>query len=65
MREQEAKFFEKKKAEMQEKMHEHELQEFQETIAPAMAEAQSVLSKSGDKVSDKSLEALARWKLGK
>jgi hypothetical protein len=63
MREQEKKFFERKKAERAEKMHEQEEAIFQETIAPAMAEAEQVLKKTGDKVSDAGLEALARWKL--
>lgn len=63
MREQEKKFFERKKAEMAEKMHEQEASIFQEVIAPAMAEAENVLSKTGDSVSDAGLEAIARWKL--
>lgn len=63
MREQEKKFFEKKKKELEAKMHEQELAIFQETIAPSMAQAEVLLKKTGDKVSDAGLEALARWKL--
>jgi len=63
MREQEKKFFEKKKAEQAEKMKEEEEEMFKEAIAPAMAEAEHVLKASGDSVSDKGLEAIARWKL--
>ena len=64
IREQEKKFFEEKQKQNQEKMHAAEAKEFQETIAPAMAQAQQVLKKSGDSVSIPGLEALARWKLG-
>lgn len=65
MREQEKKFFEKKKAEMAEKLHGEEEKLFQEKIAPAMAEAEQVLKQAGDtSVSHSGLEAIARWKLG-
>lgn len=64
MREQEKHFFEKKKAEMAEKMHEHEEKIFLEQIAPAMAQAESILKKSGDSASHEALEALAKWKVG-
>ena len=63
MREQEKKFFEKKRKEMAEKMKEEEAAVFQESIAPAMAEAEMVLKKTGDEISHDGLEALARWKL--
>lgn len=65
MREQEKAFFEKKKAEMDEKMHAEELKEYEAVIAPAMAEAHSVLKAEGAEVDVPALEALARWKLGK
>lgn len=64
IREQEKKFFEKKKAELEAKMHEQELAIFEETVAPAMAEASALLKRSKDTVSDAGLEALAKWKLG-
>ncbi|GAX28681.1 hypothetical protein FisN_33Hh043 [Fistulifera solaris] len=63
MREQEKKFFEQKKKETA-NMQQKEMDEFQAKIAPAMAEAHSILKESGNDVSDKGLEALARWKLG-
>jgi len=63
MREQEKKFFEAKKAAMAEKMHAEEEAVFQESIAPAMAEAEKILNNVGDKVSHSGLEAIARWKL--
>ena len=63
MREQEKKFFERKKKEMAEKMKEEEAAVFEETIAPAMAEAHVRLEKTGDSVSDAGLESIARWKL--
>lgn len=63
MREQEKKFFEQKKQEL---TQQKDVDEFQNKIAPAMAEAMAVLKDAGDTtvVSDKGLEALARWKLG-
>ncbi|EEC49950.1 predicted protein [Phaeodactylum tricornutum CCAP 1055/1] len=64
MREQEKKFFEQKKAEMDEKMHATELAAFEASVAPAMAEAENALSKTGDKISVAGLEAIAKWKLG-
>lgn len=64
MREQEKKFFEKKKGEMAEKLHGEEEKLFQEKIAPAMAEAEQVLKLAGDTaISHDGLEAIARWKL--
>jgi hypothetical protein len=63
IREQEKEFFRKKKAILADKMAAQEEALFQEAIAPAMVEAQEALKKSGDKVSDAGLEALARWKL--
>ena len=65
MREQEKKFIEKKKAEMAAQMHADEMKEYEMTVAPAMAQAQSIIDQAGDSVSDASLEALALWKLGK
>lgn len=44
------------------KMKQEELKHFEDVIAPAMAVAESLLSKTGDKVSDAGLEALAKWK---
>lgn len=65
MREQEKKFYAKKKAEMADKLHGEEEKLFQEKIAPTMAEAEQVLKLSGDTaVSHDGLEAIARWKLG-
>ena len=63
MRQQEKKFFEAKKAAMVEKMHAEEEAVFQESIAPAMAEAEKILKDTGDKVSHSGLEAIARWKM--
>lgn len=60
MRELEKAFFEKRKAELAANEHE----QYKQKIAPAMAEVQEALKKSGDKISDAGLEALARWKLG-
>jgi mevalonate kinase len=60
IREQEKAFFEKRKAELAASEHE----EYKQKIAPAMAEAQEALKKLGENISDKGLEALARWKLG-
>lgn len=62
MKQNEKKFFEKKKNEMAAKMKQEELKHFEDVIAPAMAVAESLLSKTGDKVSDAGLEALAKWK---
>eukprot|EP00977_Amphora_coffeiformis_P010311 scaffold2388_cov163-Amphora_coffeaeformis.AAC.7 len=39
-----------------------EEKEFKEKIAPLMAEAEVLLGKSGDSISQEGLEALARWK---
>jgi len=64
IREQEKAYFEKKKAELEKKLHEEDLAYFKEAIAPKMAEVSSLLKKTGDKVSDEALEALARWKVG-
>lgn len=63
MREQEKEFFEKKKAAAAKEMLAQELAVYEEAIAPAMVEAQEALKKTGDKVSDAGLEALAKWKL--
>ena len=62
MREQEKQFFEQKKKEST--MQQKEMEEFQAKIAPAMAEAMALLKDENVSVSDKALEALARWKLG-
>ena len=59
MKEQEKKFFEKKRAEKDAIVHEAELK----ILSRAMAEAENALKKSNDKVSDAGLEAIARWKL--
>eukprot|EP00522_Entomoneis_paludosa_P001790 CAMPEP_0172468170 /NCGR_PEP_ID=MMETSP1065-20121228/60836_1 /TAXON_ID=265537 /ORGANISM="Amphiprora paludosa, Strain CCMP125" /LENGTH=105 /DNA_ID=CAMNT_0013225517 /DNA_START=146 /DNA_END=463 /DNA_ORIENTATION=+ len=64
MRALEQKYIEKKRAEATEKMHEKDEQLFAEEIAPAMAEAEVLLSKSGDNVSSDALESLAKWKVG-
>jgi len=45
------------------KLHEETLKEFQATVAPAMAEVEALLKTTGDKVSDEGLELLAKWKL--
>jgi hypothetical protein len=64
MRAQEQVFIEKKREAMAEKMRAEEVVIFKEKIAPAMAEAQSVLKKAGGvSVGDDALEALAKWKL--
>lgn len=65
MRELEKKFYEKKKAEVADKMQKDELKEFETVIAPAMATVDSMLKESGDSLSHEGLEAIARWKLGK
>jgi len=36
---------------------------FEETVAPAMAQVENLLSKTGDVVSHEGLENLAKWKL--
>lgn len=64
MRELEKSYIAKKKAEMAAKMAADEETEFADQIAPVMAEADVLLKKSGDSVSNHGLEALARWKLG-
>jgi NADH:ubiquinone oxidoreductase subunit E len=64
IRQQEMKFYERKREQAQHEMAEKELQYFRDTIAPAMAQAQELLKASGDTVSDAGLEAVARWKLG-
>jgi hypothetical protein len=63
IRQQEMKFYERKREQAQHEMAEKELVYFRETIAPAMTQAQELLKVSGDNVSDAGLEALARWKL--
>lgn len=63
MRSLEAKFLERKKAEKLNAMKEEETAIFQETIAPAMAQAKVLLERTGDTISDAGLEALAKWKL--
>jgi hypothetical protein len=46
-------------------MHIEEIAIFKEKVAPAMAEAQSILKKAeGVSVGHDALEALAKWKLG-
>ena len=64
IRELEAKYIENKKAEMAAQMAADEEKEFVEKIAPVMAEAEVLLEKSGDSISQEGLEALAHWKLG-
>jgi hypothetical protein len=64
VREQEKKFFEQKKVASAEKMKAEELAAFEKSVAPAMAAIESLLKKSGDKVSNAGLEAIAKWKLG-
>lgn len=64
MRELEKEFFAKKKREMAEEMKAHEEEEYQDVIAPAMAEIEVALQASGDKISHAGLETIARWKLG-
>jgi hypothetical protein len=64
MKEQEKEFIEKKRKTMADKMHVEEIAIFKEKVAPAMAEAQSILKKAGDvSVGHDALEALAKWKL--
>lgn len=62
MKEREKIFYETKQRATEAKMKEEELKHFEEVIAPAMAEAEIALKKTGDKVSDAGLEAIARWK---
>ena len=64
MRELEAKYVANKKIEMAAKAQELDEQKFAEQIAPAMAEAEVLLSKSGESVSHEALESLAKWKVG-
>jgi hypothetical protein len=66
MREQEKAFFAKKKAELAGKLQGEEEKVYRDTIAPAMAEAEHVLKKAGEKstISHDGLEAIAKWKLG-
>ena len=64
MRDLERQYVEKKKAEMAEKMAAEEEEKFKDVIAPAMAEAEVLLSKTGDSVSHDALENLAKWKAG-
>jgi hypothetical protein len=64
MKEQEKEFIEKKRKTMADKMHVEEIAIFNEKVAPAMAEAQSILKKAGEvSVGHDALEALAKWKL--
>ena len=49
---------------MQADMASEEEKEFTQKVAPVMAEAEVLLGKSGDSISQNGLEALARWKLG-
>jgi hypothetical protein len=58
MREQEKAFFAKKAAQQN-----AELTEFESVVAPAMLEAELLLKKTGDKISEAGLEAIANWKL--
>lgn len=62
IRELEAKFIAKKRAEMTEAP---DMNHFENEVAPTMAIAQHVLDGTNDKVSHAGLEALARWKLEK
>ncbi|KAL7566936.1 hypothetical protein ACA910_017247 [Epithemia clementina (nom. ined.)] len=64
MRELERKYIEKKKAEMAQKMAAEEEEKFKDVIAPAMAEVEVLLSKTGDSVSHEALENIAKWKVG-
>ena len=64
MRELEKKYIETKRAEQAAKMAVEEEKEFAQTIAPVMAEAQVLLGKTDDSITQSGLEALARWKLG-
>ncbi|GKY99594.1 hypothetical protein MPSEU_000913700 [Mayamaea pseudoterrestris] len=64
IKEQEKKFFEKKKAELDSKQHENELKQFQGVIAPCMADIHEILEKTGDDISHEGYEAIAKWKLG-
>ena len=69
MREQEKRFYEKKRKEKEAKaeaMKEEELAAYKEKIAPAMAEVEMLLKKGGHgaEVSHEALEMVARWKLG-
>ena len=62
VKEQEKKFFEKKRSEAAAVLKAEELKHFEDVIAPAMAKLEAELKKTGDKVSDDGLEAIARWK---
>jgi uncharacterized protein YutE (UPF0331/DUF86 family) len=64
MREQEKKFYEKKKAELSTKQQDSDMKHFQEVIAPCMADIHEILAKTGDDISHEGYEALAKWKLG-
>jgi hypothetical protein len=64
IREQEKIFFAKKKADMANKMVAADEKIYKEQIAPAMAEAESVLKPIGATLSRDGLEAIAKWKLG-
>mmetsp|Transcript_9092 Transcript_9092/g.19619 ORF Transcript_9092/g.19619 Transcript_9092/m.19619 type:complete len:111 (-) Transcript_9092:220-552(-) len=64
VRELEKKYIAKKKAEMEEQMQADDEKKFMEQIAPAMAEAEVLLSKTGESVSHDALEGLAKWKVG-
>lgn len=61
-KENEKRFYEMKKNEIIAKMKQEELKRFEDVIVPAMAEAQSLISSTGDNVSEAGLEALGRWK---
>ena len=67
MRQLEAKLIEERRALMKEQHEKEDLEQFESTIAPVMAQAQSILQgtdpATATQVSTKGLEGLARWKL--
>jgi hypothetical protein len=58
IRELEKKFFDGRRAELEREARERERQR----IAPVLAGARELLSRSGDALSPAGLEAVARWK---
>ena len=63
VRKLEAKFFEMKKAELDMKAREEKMAIFEEAVLPEMVKARMLLEQTGDKISDKGCEAIAKWKL--
>ena len=61
IRKLEQQFIARKK---EQKLAVEEQKTFDDLIAPAMAEAEVLLSKTGDSVSHDALENLAKWKAG-